>query len=316
MFDFLASEKKPKEDKNFKFRPSTFEEYIGQTKAKEIVKRYIEGSREMKVPFPHLLINGESGTGKTSLAYLIGKELKVPVKEIITSELGPNTNWFEVVQEVKGGILFLDEIHGLERSNGERLYPVMEDFKYNGRPIRPFTLIGATTLLGEIRKDRSPLIERFEVPILELEKYTWEDLMQIGIQYNAKKYPEYILPKETQEMLAKNSRGIPRRIEHLVKATIYFKGDYKAVFHNFGVIKFSFTLKDLRALQYISSNITGVGLQSIGSFLGTDTENYLYEIEPYLLQNGLILRSQRGRKITEKGLKYIDALEKEIGENE
>lgn len=313
-FDFIASEK-PKEDKNAKFRPFNFSEYIGQPKAKEILKRYIEGSKSMGKVFPHLLISGESGTGKTTIARIIKNELKVEMVEIITSELDKFTDWFSLIQETKGGILFLDELHSIDRNNGEKIYTMMEDFKYHGRPIKPFTVIGATTLLGEIRKDRSPLIERFEIPTLELERYSWEELKEIGIQYNSKSFPEQMLPKETHEMLSKNSRGIPRKLEHLVKATIYFKGDYKAVFHNFGIIKFGFTHKDLLALQYISSNLNGVGLQSIGAYLGTDTQNYMYEIEPWLLQNGLIVRAARGRKLTVKGIKYINSLETTLEEN-
>jgi len=295
--------------KEYNFRPKTFKEYIGQEKIKQILMKYIKGTKKRNLPFPHTLISGKAGMGKTTLAQVIANELNKILVEAITSEIIEIEKLKELIIRCDGNILFLDEIHALPRNIGESMYPIMEDFKYEGFRVKPFTLIGATTELGEILRNRKPLYDRFKI-ILELEDYTEEEIVKILNQYKEKIFKVEKLCQEVYEIIAKNSRVTPRHAIRLLEATIYFEGNVKEVLRNFNIIKDGYTKKDLEILKYIASNEKGVGLQGIAMFLDTSTINYLYEIEPFLLKNGLIVRTPRGRKITLKGLKKIMELEK------
>jgi len=289
------------------FRPSTFDEYIGQRKAKRILKNYIKAVKEKNKIMPHILLYGKAGMGKTTLARIIANELEVILGEVITSEILDVETFLKYLEEVDGGILFLDEIHAITRDNAEKLYSIMEDFNYNGMPIKPFTLIGATTEVGEIIRNRRPFYDRFKI-IIELEDYTEEDLIQIAKQYQERVFNEN-LEEDIYITLAKNCRGTPRTLIRLLEATNYFDKNTEEVLESFGIIKDGFTYKDLKILKYIAQNEKGIGLQGLISYLDTSRYNYLYEIEPYLLKNNCIVRTPRGRKITERGLEIIKMLE-------
>jgi len=293
------------------FRPLTFKEYIGQEKAKKILKQYIKAIKERKKVFPHTLISGKAGMGKTTLAKIIAKELKVKMKETITSEIKETEEVLGLINAIDGGILFLDEIHSMDRNSAESLYPIMEDFKHKGKNIKPFTLIGATTEIGEIIKTRKPFYDRFKI-IIELEDYSKEDIVKIGSGYKKKVFPEDKLSRKIYLVLSENSRHTPRKMIRFVEATIYFDGDFIEVLKNFNIIYKGYTKDDLKVLTYINQNKSGVGLNGISSYLGTSNENYLYMIEPYLLQNNLIIRTPKGRKISEEGIKKIKQLEKQL----
>jgi Holliday junction DNA helicase RuvB len=290
------------------YRPRTFEEYIGQENGKRLLTQYIKAVQDRDMVFPHTLIHGKAGMGKTTLARIIANNLGVDLKEMITSDVTDINTIVNAVNGMYEGIIFLDEIHSISRDNAEKLYTVMEDFIYNNEKILPFTLMGATTELGEILKSRRPFYDRFKI-IIELENYTKEDLMKIGRQYKDHTFKEDNLDTWLYELMAVNCRGTPRFLLRLLDATIYFDGDIYEVLKSFGIIKNGYTEKDLKVLKYITTAKT-VGLQGIASFLDTSTENYLYEMEPYLLQNGVITRTARGRRITEYGQTMIEELEK------
>ncbi len=291
------------------FRPTNFEEYIGQIKAKEILKHYIDFSKERGKIFPHTLLVASAGYGKTTLARIIAKELEVKFKEIITSEVEDFREILDILRKLEGGILFLDEIHSLERNTAEKFYTIMEDFTHENKNIEPFTLMGATTELGELIETRKPFIDRFLLS-LTLEDYNNQDLVKIGKQYNEKMYGNDILENKTIEIIAENSRGTPRTVIRLLEACIRFDGRIREVLKNFGIVKKGFTNNDIKVLKYILSNEKGVGLQGISAYLGISTSNYLYSIEPYLLRNNMILRSPRGRKITGAGINFIKTIKR------
>jgi holliday junction DNA helicase RuvB len=295
------------------FRPSKFEEYIGQNKAKNILQSYIKATKERNITLPHLLIYGPPGCGKTTLAQIIARELQKPYVENIASTFSDIWTLFYTIQSNENCIVFLDEIHAIERQLAEKMYSLMEDFKLNNQAVKPFTLIGATTEYGELLADRRPFVDRFKI-IIELEDYTIRDIFKISRQYNDTVFPfgKDFQHDNIHEIIALNARGTPRTAIRLLEATIYLNGDIKQVLNNFSIIKNSYTLKDLKVLNYINLNEKGVGLQGLSSYLGTSTTNYMQEIEPYLLKNELIIRSPRGRKITEKGKEMIDELQKEV----
>lgn len=292
------------------FRPKTWDQYIGQTKVKDIMKSYIEAMVRRKQVLGHLLIHGPAGTGKTTLAEIVANELNVKMKSVIGSSVRNSYETIDLIKKANKGIVFIDEIHAVERNVAEQLYPIMEDFKFNGQKIRPFTLIGATTELGEIIQNRKPFYDRFKI-IVELDDYTTEDMVEIVSQYKNQVFVTDEVSKDDYYIIANNSRGVPRRAIRLLEARVYLL-DINQVLRNFSIIKNGYTDKDLKTLEYIANADKGVGMQSIASYLGTSVKGYLYEIEPYLLQSGVISRTVRGRRITDKGLKMIKELQKGV----
>lgn len=291
-------------NQNLIFRPLTIDEYIGQTKVKSIISSYIEGITKRNKIFPHTLIYGEAGTGKTTLARIIAKQLKVKFSELITSDIKDASNLIKEIQQLNGGVLFLDEIHSIDRNNAEKLYTVMEDFAYNGSSIKQFTLIGATTELGEIIKTRKPFYDRFKL-ILELQSYTIYDLVQILKQYKENLFDDDNITYKTYVTIASNCRNTPRNGIRLLEATIYNNGDTQKVLDNFNIVSNGYTIKDIALLEYLKDNGRALGLQNIAALLDTSQENYLYNIEPYLLKTGIIIRTSKGRMITPKGIELL-----------
>jgi len=298
----ISSVSDVEQSENKIFRPSTFDEYIGQEKAKNIIKTYIHATREREMVMPHVIISGIAGTGKTTLANIIANQLGVKFVETIASSIDCVEKLRELIVETDGGVLFIDEVHGADRDLVETIYMAMEDFKIDGEPIKQFTLIGSTTEIGEIIKDRKPFYERFKVRI-KLESYTDGDLSIIAQQWKNKSYPLDILKDELFKEIGLNSKGSPRTSIRLTEATVLFNGDLKSVLKNFDIINGGYTNEDLKTLDYIAENDKGVGLNGLVSFLNTSKANYNYEIEPYLVQQRLIQRTPRGRKITEKKFK-------------
>lgn len=307
----LNTEDKEKEvfTKIERFVPQNFEQYIGQSKAKDILISYLQATKTRNETFPHVLIHGSSGCGKTTIAKIIANELKINFIEVITSEIKTFIDIKYRIKEAKGGIVFLDEIHSLNRDICETIYTMMEYFTYEGEAIRPFTLIGATTELGEVLKDRKPFVTRFEL-VLELEDYTISDIIKIVKQYREEMFNNDYIKDENLELIAKNCRGIPRIANQLLKSTI-FLGSINRVLCNLGIIKDGYTIKDLKVLEYLK-NGDKIGLDAISTYLNTSTENYRFIIEPYLIRSNLITRTPRGRKITPNGSKFLEELNEYI----
>jgi Holliday junction resolvasome RuvABC ATP-dependent DNA helicase subunit len=148
-----------------------------------------------------------------------------------------------------------------------------------------------------------------------LEEYKPEEMIQIVSQYKDKQFPKDAISKEIYYKIADNARGVPRHSIRLLEATVYL-GNFNQVLKNFRILKHGYTEKDLKTLEYIGKNDKGVGMQSIASYLGTSTKGYLYEIEPYLLQTGLLVRAARGRKLSSEGSKMLKELRKAKGERD
>lgn len=299
-------------------RPQTLEEYIGQEKAKKNLKVYIEAAKQRKEPLDHVLFFGPPGLGKTTLSGIIANEMGTHMK--ITSgpaiaKPGEIAAILSGLQE--GDILFIDEIHRLNRQVEEVLYPAMEDYAIDimigkgssARSIRlnlpKFTLVGATTRAGLLS---APLRDRFGV-IHHLEFYTIEELCTI-ILHSAKKLDVEIDTEGAYE-LARRSRGTPRLANRLLKrvrdfAQVKYDGKITKEVAAFSldlleVDKLGLDQNDRNILLTMIEKFSGgpVGLDTLAASIGEDAGTIEDVYEPFLVQNGFIMRTPKGRIASE-----------------
>ena len=305
-------------------RPHTLEEYIGQEKAKENLKIYIEAAKNRHESLDHVLLYGPPGLGKTTLAGIVANEMGVQIRVTSGPAIEKPGDLAALLTSLNDGdILFIDEIHRLSRSIEEVLYPAMEDFALDiiigkgpsARSIRldlkRFTLIGATTRAGQLS---APLRDRFGV-ILRLELYSPNELAKIV------KRSAGILNVETEQdgalEIASRSRGTPRIANRLLKRA----RDYAQVMGN-GIItaesaqnalermeidELGLDLVDRNLLRAMIENYNGgpVGLETIAAMIGEEAVTIEDVYEPYLMQLGFLTRTPRGRKVTALGYRHL-----------
>lgn len=299
-------------------RPQLLKDYIGQQKVKETLSIYIEAARQREEPLDHVLFYGPPGLGKTTLAGIIANEMGVKMKVTSGPAIEKPGEIAAILNNLsEGDVLFIDEIHRLNRQVEEVLYPAMEDFAIDivigkgaaARSIRldlpKFTLVGATTRAGLLT---APLRDRFGV-VSRLEFYSTQDLMTI-IRRSAEVLHVKIDERGAEE-LARRSRGTPRLANRLLKRV----RDYAQVCHD-GVItlqvanealdlldvdKYGLDQSDRNILFTMMNKFRGgpVGLDTLAAALGEDSGTLEEVYEPYLIKNGFIQRTPRGRVVTE-----------------
>lgn len=305
-------------------RPQTLDEYIGQEKVKNNLKIYIEAAKERQEPLDHVLFYGPPGLGKTTLSGIIANEMGVNVKITSGPAIQKPGEMASILNNLgEGDILFVDEIHRLNRQVEEVLYPAMEDFAIDimigkgttARSIRldlpKFTLVGATTRAGLLS---APLRDRFGV-VNHLEFYTPEEL-QIIVERSAKKLNVNI-DKEGAYELAKRSRGTPRLANRLLKrvrdfAQIKYNGMITKevadeVLTRLEVDSLGLDRNDRNILLTIIDKFGGgpLGLDTMAASLGEDAGTIEDVYEPYLVQNGFLLRTPRGRMATDLAYEHF-----------
>ena len=294
-------------------RPQTLQDYIGQQKAKEILSIYIEAARQRNDALDHVLFYGPPGLGKTTLAGIIANEMNVNLKVTSGPAIEKPGEMAAILNNLQeGDILFIDEIHRLNRQVEEVLYPAMEDFAIDimigkgtsARSVRldlpKFTLVGATT--------RAPLRDRFGV-IQHLEFYSIEELVLI-IQHSARILNVEIDEKGAVE-LARRSRGTPRLANRILRrvrdfAQVRYDGRITEEVANtaldlLDVDKLGLDQTDRHILTTMIDKFHGgpVGLDTLAAAIGEDNGTIEEVYEPYLIKNGLIMRTPRGRVVTE-----------------
>lgn len=305
-------------------RPERLEQYIGQEKAKNNLRIFIEAAKTRNEPLDHVLLYGPPGLGKTTLSTIIANEMGVNIKITSGPAIEKPGEMAAILNNLsENDILFIDEIHRLNRQVEEVLYPAMEDFSIDimigkgqaARSIRldlpKFTLVGATTRVGLLT---APLRDRFGV-INKLEFYTVSELQQIIVR-SAKLLGVEVDKNGALEM-ARRSRGTPRLANRLLKrvrdfAQVKYDGVITEDVANTAlnlleVDKLGLDRGDRSILETIIMKFAGgpVGLDTLAAALGEDSGTLEDVYEPYLIQNGLIQRTPRGRVATEAAYRHL-----------
>lgn len=311
-------------DNEYSLRPQKLSEYIGQTNVKEKLSIFVQAAQNRKEALDHVLFYGPPGLGKTTLANIIAKEMGGNLK----TTSGPAIERAGDLAAILTGlsefdVLFIDEIHRLNRNVEEILYPAMEDYALDiiigkgaaSKSIRldlpKFTLIGATTRIGLLT---SPLRDRFGV-MCPMEFYNDSDLKEIVIRSSA--ILNIGIDDDAAFEIARRSRGTPRIANRLLKRVRDYsevKGNGRIELHStesalelLEVDKEGFDRIDNKILEAIVDNFKGgpVGLETLAYFIGEELDTLEDVYEPYLLQKGFIVRTPRGRIATDKAYKHL-----------
>ena len=295
-------------------RPKSLEEYIGQTKVKKKMKVYIEAAKKREEPLDHVLLYGPPGLGKTTLANIISNEMRSNLKITSGPAIDKPGDLAAILTKLQAGdVLFIDEIHRLNKNIEEILYPALEDFTLDimigqgptGKSIRinlpKFTLIGATTRAGSLT---TPLRDRFGI-VERLELYDIKDLAVI-VKRSAG-ILNIDIDEDAADEIAKRSRGTPRIANRLLKrvsdyALVLGDGNIdlditKTALNNLDIDDIGLNATDRRLLDALIVQYRGrpVGIETLATTLGEETSTIEDVYEPYLIQIGFISRTPRGR---------------------
>ncbi len=305
-------------------RPQSLKEYVGQKEITDNLKVFIEAAKIRNEPLDHVLLYGPPGLGKTTLSHIIANELGVNIKTASGPSIEKSGDLAAILSTLEpGDVLFIDEIHRMPKFIEEILYPAMEDFEIDlvlntdgkSRTIKidlpPFTLVGATTRAGDIS---SPLRDRFGI-VSKLNYYSEDELLKIILRTS--RVLDMPIKKEAARLIAKRCRKTPRIANRLFKRVRDF-----ALVKNVYEIDEELTEDSLKRLkvdeygldsidiEYLTSLITKfnggpVGVETIATSIGEEASTIEDVVEPFLMQEGFIKRTPRGRVATEKSYEHL-----------
>lgn len=325
MDDRIITNKALKED-NFEgsIRPKNIEEYIGQSEVKENLNIFMKAALMREEVLDHVLLYGPPGLGKTTLAYIIASEMGTNIKTTSGPAIEKSGDLAAILSTLEpGDVLFIDEIHRMPRFIEEILYSAMEDFTLDiivgsdasSRSIKidlpHFTLVGATTRVGDLT---GPLRDRFGI-VSKLNFYTIDELKQIVLRTS--KVFDCKIEEDAAIELARRSRGTPRIANRLFKrvrdyALVMGSGSIdlkitKYALDKLNVDEFGLDATDYNLLETIIEKFNGgpAGIDAIAASIGEEAGTIEDVYEPYLLQNGFLKRTSRGRVATEKAYEHI-----------
>ena len=312
-------------------RPQGFDEFVGQEKLKENLKIFISAAKKRKEHLDHALFYGPPGLGKTTLAHIIAHEMGVDVKSTSGPVLEKAADLAGILTNLNDkDILFIDEIHRLSHVVEEYLYPAMEDFTLDimiekgpaarsiKLPLKKFTLIGATTRAGLLT---SPLRSRFGV-VGRLDYYNTEDLLKIVLR--SAKILNITIDKDGANEIACRSRGTPRVANRLLRrvrdfAQVKAKGKInKEISENalqmLDVDQLGLDEMDKKILETIVLKFKGgpVGISTLAVAVGEEADTIEEVYEPFLIQEGLLHRTPRGRQVTDRAYKRLEIQKEKI----
>lgn len=312
-------------------RPLTLSEYVGQEELKSNLDVFIKACKIRNESLDHVLLYGPPGLGKTTLAHIIANELGTNLKTASGPAIEKSGDLAAILSTLEpGDVLFIDEIHRMPRYIEEILYPAMEDFELdiiigsegNSRNIKidlpPFTLVGATTRAGDIS---SPLRDRFGI-VSKLNYYTQKELSQIIKRTS--KVLDFSIDDDAALELARRSRKTPRIANRLFKRvrdfalvsgnSVITKEITDESLKRLNVDKEGLDTIDIEYIQAIINKFNGgpVGVETIATSIGEEVSTIEDVVEPYLLQEGFIKRTPRGRIATEKAYKHLNIPLKEV----
>jgi len=307
-----------------RLRPRTLGEFVGQTKVKENLAVFIEAAKRRGEPLDHVLLYGPPGLGKTTLAHIIAHELDVAIRTTSGPVFQSPAELLGILTQIeKRDVVFIDEIHRLSRVIEEHLYPAMEEFRcelivdkgpharHYSLSIEPFTLVGATTRAGMITP---PMRSRFGV-VARLDFYETRDLVQIVTR--SASLLDIVVDDAVTLEIAKRARGTPRIANRLLRRVRDFaqiKGtgaiDREIADYALGMLEVDekgLNEMDRRILATIIEKFAGgpVGIGSLSVAVSEEAETIEDIYEPFLIQEGLMMRTPRGRTATEAGYRHL-----------
>lgn len=320
-----ANENPAEELEEVSLRPGSLEEYVGQSRVKENLRVFMNAAKARNEALDHVLFYGPPGLGKTTLAYIIAKEMGGNLKVASGPAIEKSGDLAAVLSTLEAGdVLFIDEIHRLPKAVEEILYPAMEDYcldilvgKDSGSrhsirlPLPPFTLVGATTRAGNLS---APLRDRFGITF-QLEYYSQNELEQIVSRTS--RVMDTIINEDALSEVALRSRGTPRIANRLFRrirdfAQVYNEGVIskdvaKEALDRLGVDFLGLDPVDHKYLRGIIERFNGgpVGVEALASSIGEEAVTLEDMYEPYLLQIGFINRTPRGRTVTVKAYEHL-----------
>jgi len=304
------------------FRPKDLDEFLGQGEIINKLKVYSKSAKERMVPLDHLLLYGEAGLGKTTIAYALANSMGISIRTISAPSIQNVQDLISIFTIIeKNSILFIDEIHCIDKGIEEMLYSAMEDFKINiayqtqettrilNLDVAPFTLIGATTKINKLSK---PLRDRFPIS-MHLRNYTLQEMEKIirnGLEKMQLKCEDEIYTE-----IAKRARKTPRIAVNLIKRIYDFcfvsniklitKNNCNEVFEFLGIDENGLTIEDYKIFEIMYEKLALIpaSLEIIANYFGDSVDSLKNYYEPFLVSEGYILRTKSGRKLTDFGIK-------------